>query len=124
MPPFANLFRSRKRFNNQENRKVNTPESPVAESPTYVTRDEFDALTRVVGVALARVDLAHARSGYPDGTVGAQLAAAERSPNLPAPERSVLKRLMKAFGTTMDQYHALERQRATERGNAYHRIHG
>ena len=89
-------------------------ESPSAESPTYVTRDELYALTKVVGITLARVELARGRSGFADGNVGTQLEIAERSPTLPAAERAALKRIMKAFDAALDQHHAAERRRAAE----------
>jgi hypothetical protein len=126
--PFANLFRSRKRFSHvtppKEDLKMKKPESPGSESPTYVTREELDALTRVVGLALARIELAHRRTGYADGNVAAQLETAEREGSMPAAERAVLRRIIKSFDATLSKHLAAERQRASERGNAYHRISG
>lgn len=94
-----------------------------SESPTYVTREELDALTRVIGIALAGVELAHARSGYADGSVAAQLEMATRV-EMPAPVRATLRSVTKAFDSMMAQHNAAERQRDHERGNAYHRISG
>lgn len=95
-----------------------------SDSPTYVTRAELDALIRVVGVALASAQLAHARAGYADGTVDAQLALAERAPDLGAHERAALEAIIKAFSGAIDQHYATERRRAHDRGNAYHRLPG
>ncbi len=92
------------------------------ESPLYVTREELDALTRVIGIALAGVELARARSGFADGTVAAQLEMVARV-ELPAPERTALKVLSRAFDSTITKHNLAENQRAHERGNAYHRIH-
>jgi hypothetical protein len=109
-------FRSKKRFSNpspiKQAVKMKKAESPSSDSPTYVTRDELYALTKVVGLALARVELAHARSGFADGNVATQLEIAERSPTLPAAERAALKRIMKAFDAALSEHHAAERRRA------------
>ena len=114
MPPFANLFRARRRFSHISPPKDGRKMKNVAESPTYVTREELDALTRVFGIALARVHLAHSRTGYADGNIATQLEIAERYPSLPTPERAAFKSIIKAFEQAMEQHHAAERRRAAD----------
>lgn len=99
----------------------NPVDSPT---PTYVTRDEFDALTRTVGAVLAATELAHSRAGYSDGHISTQLELAERVPGMATAERAALKAITKSFDATMAAHHAAERQRTHERGNAYHRVSG
>lgn len=95
-------------------------DSPVSKpSPTYVTREELDALTKVVGIALARVELAHQRAGYADGTISHQLARAERAADPSAAEHAALKAIIKAFDRTIDQHRAVEQRRERDRGSAY-----
>ncbi|MHB8811688.1 MAG: hypothetical protein ACYDAE_00295 [Steroidobacteraceae bacterium] len=123
MPPFANLFRLRKRFSHhspEEGIKMKKSDLPVCKpSPTYVTREELDALARVVGVALAGAELARNRAGFPDGTIAHHLA---RAVGEDAADRVMLKKLVKAFDAYIGAHHAAERRRTIDRGSAYHRV--
>jgi hypothetical protein len=87
----------------------------------YVTRAEFDALVRVFGMALARVELAHQRPGHADGNVATQLELAAQA-ELPAVERAALTSIITAFDRTMGQHHAAGLRRDRERDGAYQRI--
>jgi hypothetical protein len=115
--PFANLLRARKRFTNApEGHKMKKFDS----EPTYVTHAELDALSNVVGIALARVQLAQERTGFADGSVATQLELAERVPDLAAAERTALQRIIKAFSSAIEQQHSADRRHAHQRGNAYY----
>ena len=93
------------------------------ESPTYVTRDEFDALVNTVGVVLAGAELAHRRAGYVDGTVDFQLARAEQEMK-GSTERALLARIAKSFERAISAQRHAEIRRAAERGQAYQQISG
>jgi hypothetical protein len=121
MPPFANLFRLRKRFSHHSPKEgITKMKKSVSEpSPTYVTREELDALVRVIGLALAGVELAHNRASYADGTIATQL---ERIECEDAAERAALKKIAKAFDARIEANRAAEHRRMRERGSAYQQM--
>jgi hypothetical protein len=117
--PFANLFRARKRLSHGHKEADKMKNCKSAAGSPYVTRDELDALTRVVGIALARVQLAHERTGFADGRVATQLAVASREP-MPEAQRIALERIVEAFESAIEKHHAAERRNSRTRGHAYY----
>jgi hypothetical protein len=86
----------------------------VAAAP--VTREEIDAVIRVVGTVLALTERAHDRQGYADGKISHQLEYAERH-EMPTLERSTLKQIVQAFEAAMNDANSADQRRARERGN-------
>jgi hypothetical protein len=123
MPPFANLFRLRKRFSHHSPTKEGTKmkkSMPVSKpSPTYVTHEELDALVRTVGVVLAAAELAHRRAGFADGDIAYQL---ESIVSEDAAERAALKKITRAFDARIEANRAAEHRRMRERGSAYQHV--
>lgn len=92
---------------------------PKSDSPTYVTREELDALVRVIGLALASVELAHNRAGFADGKIASQLGDIECQD---AAERAALKKITRAFDTRIEAHRVAEQRLARARGDAYYQI--
>jgi hypothetical protein len=84
-----------------------------------VSREEFEALARMVGVTLGAIELARNRTGFADGTIAYQLV---RAVGEDAAERAALKAITKAFDGHIEAHRAADRRRHIDQGNAYYRV--